>query len=417
MKSLSFLPLAFSLLLPSSVLALPSRTIFAEQAQGFSGSGINLEVPPGYGLTLNFIETGEVVKQAWIGDPSRFVFSSNGNLCPQGLQDSNCTNTGATVIFLRQIKPVDFPGLVSSSDGGTQLTLITEGSEGQKQYSFGLSAVSIGKPKYTTLIIKPDEQKFVPSPILPSRQIPTPTAPPSVLDQLPTVTSSVQQRQTALAQNYTSNVGTATTIRQRSPVLPKKQLEQPLSIPIPVPSPSLSRENTTQTNRIPEVPKRRSRALKQKRISRSTNLPTRSAQQRVATPKRRSSSLTIHQQPKVVHGSPLAVKPQSRAAKLKKVPVSPTRVRLQRNSVAVDSPAVRAKKNLQQSIDDANAIAFGLRTANENGQIKTHTRVYRRVQSAIRLLRGGWSREEAAQIAKVSPATLTQLIRWGQERP
>lgn len=77
MKSLSFLSLAFSLLLPSSVLALPSRTIFAEQAQGFSGSGINLEVPPGYGLTLNFIETGEVVKQAWIGDPSRFVFSSN----------------------------------------------------------------------------------------------------------------------------------------------------------------------------------------------------------------------------------------------------------------------------------------------------------------------------------------------------
>lgn len=416
MKSLAFLPLAFSLLLPSSVLALPSRTIFAEQAQGFSGSGINLEVPPGYGLTLNFIETGEVVKQAWIGDPSRFVFSSNGNLCPQGLQDSNCTNTGATVIFLRQIKPVDFPGLVSSSDGGTQLTLITEGSEGQKQYSFGLSAVSIGKPKYTTLIIKPDEQKFVPLPI-PSRQIPTPTAPPSVLDQLPTVTSSVQRQQRTLVQNYTSKVSTATTTRQRPPVLPKKQLEQPLSIPIPVPSPSLSRENTTEINRIPEEPTRRVRAPTLKRIPTFTNLPTRSAQQRVTTPKRRSSSLTIHQQSKVAHGSLSAVKPHSRAAKLKKAPVSPPRVRIQRSSVATNSPAVRVKKNLQQSIDDANAIAFGLRTANENGQIKAHTLMWRKAQSAIRLLRGGKTTEEAAQIAKISPATLAQLIKWGQERP
>lgn len=402
------------LLFPSSVLALPTRTVSAEQAQGFSGSGINLEVPPGYGLTLNFIETGQVITQAWLGDPSRFVFSSNGNLCPQGLQDSNCTNTGATVIFLRQIKPVEFPGLVSSPDGGTQLTLITEGSSGQKQYSFGLSAIS-GKPKYATLRVKPDPEKPASRPIIPSRQ--TPVAPPSMLDKLPTITSLVQRQQTALAQNYTSNIGAATITRQRPPLLPKKQLEQPLPIPIPVPLPSLSKKDATQINRIPLQPLPQVRALTPKRIPTSTNLPASSIQHRVVTSNRRSSSLTVRQQPKVAHGLPPAVKPQSRAAKLKKAQVSPARARSQRNSVAINSPAVQAKKNLQQSIDDANAIAFGLRTANENGQLKTHTLMWRKAQSAIRLLRGGKTKEEAAQIANIPSATLAQLIKWGQERP
>lgn len=278
MKSLAFLPLALIVALPSgSVLALPTRTIFAEQAQGVSGSGVNLEVPPGYGLAI-FIETGQTVTQAWLGDPSRFVFSSNGNLCPQGLQDSNCTNTGATVIFLRQIQPVEFPGLVSSSDGGTQLILITEGSEGQKQYSFGLSAASRGKIKYRTVTIKPDEQKFVPSPILPSRQIPTPTAPPSVIDQLPTTTSSIQ-RQTAFAQNPSSN----TAIN-----------EQPLAVPTPPPSfaraaTRVSSAPIPQTNWIPESSKQPVRASTPKRSPTSTKLATSPPQKTVAAPNRPSS--------------------------------------------------------------------------------------------------------------------------------
>ncbi len=405
MKSLAFLPLAFSLLLPSSVLALPMRTVFAEQAQGVSGSGVNLEVPPGYGLTINFIETGETVKQAWIGDPSRFVFSSNGNLCPQGLQDSNCTNTGATVIFLRQIQPVDFPGLVSSSDGGTQLTLITEGTEGQKQYSFGLSAISRGKPKYTTLIIKPDSQKPDLAPLIPSRQ--PPVVRPSVLDQLPTTTSSIQQ-QTALAQNPSPNTDTTEqllTVRTPPPSFARVVTRVP-SNPIP------------QTNWIPESPKQPVRASTPKQSPTSTELSTSSDQQRVATPNRPSSSRKVSQYTRAAAiRSPLATKPQQTTAKPKVHRVSASRVTRERTTVAINSSEVRASKDPQQSTDDANAIAFGLRTANENGQIKTRSTMWRKAQSAIRLLRRGKTRVEAAQIANIPQNTLEQLIKWGQERP
>lgn len=405
MKSLAFLPLALIAALPGgSVLALPTRTIFAEQAQGVSGSGVNLEVPPGYGLTINFIDTGETVKQAWIGDPSRFAFSSNGNLCPQGLQDSNCTNTGATVIFLRQIKPVNFPGLVSSADGGTQLTLITEGVEGQKQYSFGLNAVSRGKPKYTTLIIKPDSQKPDLAPLIPSRQ--PPVVHPSVLDQLPTTTSSIQQ-QTGLAQNSSSN--SATT-------------EQPLSVPTPPPSfaraaTRVSSNPTPQTGWTPESSKQPVRPSTPKRSSTSTKLATSSTQQTVATPKRPSSSRKVSQQSRAAIRSPLTTKPQQRTAKPKVPRITDSRTTRERTTVAINSSVVRANKDPQQSTDDANAIAFGLRTANENGQIKTRSTMWRKAQSAIRLLRRGKTRVEAAQIANIPENTLEQLIKWGQQRP
>lgn len=402
--------ISFILLVPSSpTFALPTRTVFAEQAQGFSGSGINLEVPPGYGLTINFIETGEVVKQAWIGDPSRFVFSSNGNLCPQGLQDSNCTNTGATVIFLRQIQPVDFPGLVSSADGGTQLTLITEGVEGQKQYSFGLSAASTGKPKYTTLIVKPESEKPVSLPSIPSRS--TPAVSPPLLEQLPTITSSAQPQQRTLAQNYSSNIGTATTIT-----------EQPLAVPVP--TPSFARTTTRvltnpipQTNWIPESPKQPARASTSKRTPTSTKVATSSEQQRVATFNRPSSSRKVSQQSRAAIRKPLATKPQQTTAKPKVHRGTASRVTRERTAITINSSVVRANKNSQQSTDDANAIAFGLRTANENGQIKAQSAMWRKAQSAIRLLRRGKTRVEAAQIANIPENTLEQLIKWGQERP
>lgn len=403
MRRIALLPLTFSLLFPSSsVLALPTRTVSAEQAQGFSGSGVNLEVPPGYGLTINFIETGEVVKQAWIGDPSRFVFSSNGNLCPQGLQDSNCTNTGATVIFLRQIQPVDFPGLVSSADGGTQLTLITEGVGGQKQYSFGLSAASTGKPKYTTLIVKPESEKPVSLPIIPSKQ--TPPAPPSMLDQLPTITTSVQRQQTSLAENSFLN-STATTKR---------------ALTAPIPSPSFARAGARvsnnpapETNWTPELPRQPVRTPVSKQTSTFTRLAVSRPTQPQINSSARSSSRKMVQQPRVPSASPTA-KPQAQVNKPK---VSP-KARIRRSSsVALNSTTSSVNKSLQQSLDDANAIAFGLRTANENGQIKARTAMWRKAQSAIRALRRGKTRVEAADIAKIPLNTLSQLIKWGKERP
>lgn len=148
----------------STVLALPAaRNVYSQDAQGSSSHGIDLKIWAGYGLTINFIPTGETIKQVWLGDPSRFALTSNGNLCQRGASDENCGSGGATILFLRQIKPISFPVLTSSQDGSTVITVITASADGQKQYQFQLIPAR-GKPEYTSLIIKPDSDK--PQPLL-----------------------------------------------------------------------------------------------------------------------------------------------------------------------------------------------------------------------------------------------------------
>lgn len=166
MKCLGFLLLTTLVINVNSgrVLALPAaRNIYSQDAQGSNSQGIDLKIWAGYGLTINFIPTGETIKQVWLGDPSRFALTSNGNLCQRGASDENCGSGGATILFLRQIKPINFPALTSSQDGSTVITVITAGTDGQKQYQFKLTPAT-GKPQYTSLIIKPDSEK--PQPLL-----------------------------------------------------------------------------------------------------------------------------------------------------------------------------------------------------------------------------------------------------------
>lgn len=135
------------------VQAISTRTVYAQDIESV---GISLKVWRGYGLTINFMPLGETIKQVWIGDPTRYSFTSNGNLCAKN--QSDCEGSPATVIFLRQIKPIAFPNMTSSSDGSTQITILTD----QRQYQFKLIAAS-GQPQYTSLVIKPESEK--PSPL------------------------------------------------------------------------------------------------------------------------------------------------------------------------------------------------------------------------------------------------------------
>lgn len=131
----------------SSVSAMPIRTVYARDADS---NVIELKVWKGYGLTINLISTGETIKQVWIGDPSRFAFTSNGALCPKQEVTSECTGGKANVIFLRQIIPINFP-VTSSSNGSTQITIITN----ENLYQFKIIPAS-GNPAYTSLMIKSD---------------------------------------------------------------------------------------------------------------------------------------------------------------------------------------------------------------------------------------------------------------------
>jgi hypothetical protein len=137
----------------SSVAAMPVRTVYENDAKE---SAIELKVWKGYGLTINLMSTGETIKQVWIGDPSRFAFTSNGGLCPKQGGDSSCTVGKATVIFLRQINPINFP-VTSSSNGSTQITVLTN----EKQYQFKIVPAT-GNPAYTSLVIKSDSDRPLP---------------------------------------------------------------------------------------------------------------------------------------------------------------------------------------------------------------------------------------------------------------
>lgn len=132
------------------------------------------------------MSTGETIKQVWIGDPSRFAFTSNGGLCPstalrvnpkQG-GDSQCAGGKATVIFLRQIDPINFP-VTSSSNGSTQITLLTN----ENLYQFKIVPAS-GNPVYTSLVIKSDSDRPSLSPRTPlplTVEKPQPSPPPQTI--------------------------------------------------------------------------------------------------------------------------------------------------------------------------------------------------------------------------------------------
>ncbi|MBN3905029.1 MAG: hypothetical protein HWQ35_00105 [Nostoc sp. NMS1] len=137
----------------SSVVAMPILTVYENDA---NSKAIELKVWKGYGLTINLMSTGETIKQVWIGDPSRFAFTSNGALCQSSGNDSDCTGGKATVIFLRQIDPINFP-VTSSSNGSTQITVLTN----EKQYQFKIVPAT-GNPAYTSLVVKSESDRPLP---------------------------------------------------------------------------------------------------------------------------------------------------------------------------------------------------------------------------------------------------------------
>jgi hypothetical protein len=150
--------LALSVFVAQAAQANPVRSIFASQAEGKSGQLTTVVLWPGYGTNLNLIPTGEVVKKAWLDDPSRVAIDFDGCLGQSaGASNGTGEGCGATVIHLRQITGVNFPGLMTSSNASTLLTLIADGSQGKKLYQFKVM-MGQGTPQYNTLTIQPDSQ-------------------------------------------------------------------------------------------------------------------------------------------------------------------------------------------------------------------------------------------------------------------
>ena len=115
------------------------QSIFASRAQ--DGGVAQLKVYPGFGLNL-FFQNNERIKKAWLDDPSQIAL------------DFDAKPPAATLVHLRNISTLNFPGLRRSADHSTLLSIMTDAG---KLYQFKLKATE-GTPQYTTLAIVGDNR-------------------------------------------------------------------------------------------------------------------------------------------------------------------------------------------------------------------------------------------------------------------
>ncbi len=418
MKPIALLLSISVTLVPFSALALSARTVSIEEAQGTRGSIITLEVAPGYGLNINLIPTGEIVKKAWIDDPSRITLSFDGNLC-QGASspDQQCNNEGATVIHLRQIKPIQFPNLPRSSGGGTLLTLITESSQGRKIYQFKIVPVS-GQPKYTVLNVSSEDPSN--TPLLRGRNVPL-----MVNNNFRRrgYQNNLQQPQNTARIERRRNNQLAQSPPVETPIEPviasptTSAINQSATLP-PAPTPEIS--PTSSSTSIPLVPTVPS--------SQTLPLPDSKPRQKLVSPNPKVTetktppiaTVSIHETPSV----PTISNPQPSTIsnnKPKQSSVVTSKTSPSSNKPALNTTASIPKNSLQSSntkqpstsIAQANALVRGLVIARQKGHINNKTKLWKQVQSVVLLLRRGVTKPEAVKKVGVSLQLVEQLIVWG----
>ena len=125
-------------------------------ATGNSRSAIPLiKLSPGYGVNISFIPTGETIEKVWLDNPGIASLDVDG--CLSGLGKECEEDTGATVLHLRRIKPLDFTQLPSTTT--SLLTVITKGSDKRRVYVFRIIPGDT-TPKIHTIEITDDKEEF-----------------------------------------------------------------------------------------------------------------------------------------------------------------------------------------------------------------------------------------------------------------
>jgi hypothetical protein len=146
------------------VWAQATRTISNRAARG-DYAPVIVELHSGHGVTLNFRPVGAVVHRAWLDDPSQVTLDFDDTRCVAVAESEECA---ATVIHLRRIQPLSFPGLPATET--TTLTIVTD----RDLYTFQLAFPQSGAPTYSILAIQPDAPSPHVTAIL-TTQIPSPT--------------------------------------------------------------------------------------------------------------------------------------------------------------------------------------------------------------------------------------------------
>ena len=114
-----------------------------------------IKLSPGYGVNISFIPTGEKVEKVWLDNPAIASLDVDG--CLSGLGKECESGNGATVLHLRQIKPLDFKQLPSSNS--SLLTVVARGEDKRRVYLFRV-AMGDTTPEFHTIEITPIQEEF-----------------------------------------------------------------------------------------------------------------------------------------------------------------------------------------------------------------------------------------------------------------
>ena len=142
---LFLLPIALVIPLSFPAQASVVKTIPLQDLQGENALP-TINLPLGHTVNLNFIPSGEIIRQVHLDDRSRVVASFDSPLCPYSATGDGSCRAGATVVYLRQIsKPIAFGQRAIASYGAeghsnSMMTIITTRPDGsnRKLYQFEL---------------------------------------------------------------------------------------------------------------------------------------------------------------------------------------------------------------------------------------------------------------------------------------
>lgn len=142
LKIVNCLMLVGALTIPSSHLAIatepPLLRVIKTSVKGQSNQmhPINIALANGYGVTLSFLPSEQVITKAWLDNPNFVTIDGDG--CLQGLPGSvNCDGPGAKVLHLKRINDLKIPGLPATNS--SLLTVITTGPEGGGIYLYRIN--------------------------------------------------------------------------------------------------------------------------------------------------------------------------------------------------------------------------------------------------------------------------------------
>jgi outer membrane biosynthesis protein TonB len=334
-------------------------------------------VPPGYGVVLDLSSVGQRVTGAGFGDATKFIISGlDGNLCY--LQE-RCKSTGAGIIQIRSItlpklaKDASFPAQTYSSDGGTSLTLITDGKLGRK--ILHVRVVAVPRPQYTALLVEnaAPVQRLALSP----GNTPLPSLPALSVTRAP------------VARPVSRPLPPPPVVRVAPEPAPVATVI-PTPIPAAIPTPSPTATAVATPARSPEL--------------------VRDHQQRPQ--KHQSKKTTPIQSPPTIAIAKPPITPTPDTTSASTPPTTPTATRTLSPTHPTSFRGYSAKQ--MATFADAHALRRGMNQAITLKLLPYNSYQYYRGQTAISLLMQGRSRAQAASLSGLPLTLIEQWIKLGQ---